>query len=42
MNPRQRIALERTCRLPEQTIHPRYAAMVRDMSTILTFNSGYE
>lgn len=42
MTPRQEIALRHTCRLPEQTVHPRFYARVRDMSTILTFNSGFE
>jgi hypothetical protein len=42
VTPRQQTALRYTCRLPEETVHPRYWAQVRDCSTILTFNSGYE
>jgi hypothetical protein len=42
MTPRQQTAIRHTCRLPEETIHQRFAAPARDCWTILTFNSGFE
>lgn len=42
MTPRQQIALDHTCRLPEETVHPRFHVSAGGVSTILTFNSGFE
>lgn len=42
MTPRQLIALEHTCRLAEETSHPRFRRQLGRWSSILTFNSGFE
>lgn len=42
MNKRQRIALEHTCKLPQETVHPRFARRSGQITTILTVNSGFE
>jgi len=42
MTPRQLAAIAHTCRLPEQTVHPRFRSYHPGFSTILTFNSGFE
>ena len=41
---RQQVAIDNTCRLAEQTMHPMFSAVdsYSNVSTILTFNSGYE
>lgn len=42
MNRRQRIAMAYTCRLPEETQHPRFYCYEAPVSTALTLNSGFE
>jgi len=42
MTPRQRIALEYTCKLPEETVHPRFFRRNGPVSSALTLNSGFE
>lgn len=42
LSPRQRVAIENTCRLPEETTDPRFRALHGWASSILTFNSGFE
>lgn len=40
---RQEIAITHTCRLPEETQHPRFLRVhTWGASSILTFNSGFE
>lgn len=39
---RQTIALQHTCRLPEETWHPRFSRIHPPTSTVLTLNSGFE
>jgi hypothetical protein len=34
--------MRHTCRLPEETTHPRFWRSRRDTTTILTLNSGFE
>lgn len=44
MNRPQRLALDWHCRLATETVHPRFARLVRGgtYSVVLTVNSGYE
>ncbi len=42
VTPRQRIAMAFTCKLPEETSHPRFRRVIGRWSTILTLNSGFE
>lgn len=42
MTPRQQIAVDHTCRLPEECVHPRFARVILPFGTILTLNSGFE
>ena len=42
MTPRQQTAIDWPARLPEETVNGRYWAQVRDLSTILTLNAGFE
>lgn len=38
----QRVALRHHCRLGIETAHPRFQWMERELSIVLTVNSGYE
>ena len=44
MNDRQKTALDYHCRLATETMHPRFARLIRGglYSVIVTVNSGYE
>jgi hypothetical protein len=42
LTPRQQIAMAYTCKLPEETTHPRFRRAFPGVSTILTLNSGFE
>ena len=42
ITPRQQVALRHTCRLPDETLHPRFRLVGGGVSTILTLNSGFE
>lgn len=42
LTPRQRVALEHTCKLPEETRHPRFYRLIGKYGTVLTLNSGFE
>lgn len=46
MTPRQKLALQHTCRLAEETAHPRFRRVHVDggltFTTVLSLNSGYE
>lgn len=41
MTPRQRLAREFTCRLAQETAHPRFRRQIGRVSTIITLDSGY-
>lgn len=43
MNRRQRLALDRHCRLSMETMHPDFGRrLTSGLSVVLTVNSGYE
>jgi hypothetical protein len=42
MTPQQRIAFTNTCKLPEETSHPRFVRRRGRWTVNLTLNSGFE
>lgn len=42
MTPEQKIAIAHSCKLAEETMHPRFAWRAGRFSVMLTVNSGYE
>jgi hypothetical protein len=42
VNERQKTAMRFTCKLPEETAHPRFARLHLPTSSVLTLNSGFE